>query len=134
MLLVEGKVRLGNDEVQLSCDSVRDYQPEVAPAEVPVPSEATVAPTAAEKPPAAEVGHRLVINLTQSDNKDSDLERLQRVIDTLKEFPGHDQVRLQVTYESRVTHLRLPDLTTSYCAELGERLAELVGEAGIKVE
>ena len=134
MLLVEGKVRLGNDEVQLSCDSVRDYQPEVAPAEVPAASEPVVAPTAAEEPPAPEVGHRLVINLTQSDNKDSDLERLQRVIDTLKEFPGHDQVRLQVTYESRVTHLRLPDLTTSYCAELGEKLAELVGEEGIKVE
>ena len=134
MLLVEGKVRLGNDEVQLSCDSVRDYQPEVAPAEVPAPSEPVVAPVTAEEPPDPEVSHRLVINLTQSSNKDSDLERLQRVIDTLKEFPGHDRVSLQVTYESRVTHLRMPDLATSYCAELGERLAELVGEEGVRVE
>jgi DNA polymerase-3 subunit alpha len=136
MLLVEGKVRLGNDEVQLSCDSVRGYQPEVAPAAVPLPPEVSVAPAAAEEPPAPEpeVSHRLVINLTQSSNKDSDLERLQKVIDTLKEFPGRDQVRLQVTYESRVTHLSLPDLSTGYCAELGERLAELVGEEGVRVE
>jgi transcriptional regulator of NAD metabolism len=101
---------------------------------VPAPSEPVVAPVTAEEPPDPEVSHRLVINLTQSSNKDSDLERLQRVIDTLKEFPGHDRVSLQVTYESRVTHLRMPDLATSYCAELGERLAELVGEEGVRVE
>jgi DNA polymerase-3 subunit alpha len=134
MLLVEGKVRLGNDEVQLSCDSVRGYQPEVAPTGVPVPIEPAVTPAAAEEPSVAEVGHRLVINLIQSDNRDSDLERLQRVIGTLKEFPGRDQVRLQVAYESRVTHLSMPELTTGYCSELGERLAELVGEEGVRVE
>ncbi|MBN1862980.1 MAG: DNA polymerase III subunit alpha [Dehalococcoidales bacterium] len=141
MLLVEGKVRLGNDEVQLSCDSVRDYQPEAASPEVVAPPEVAAAPTEpavvaapAEESPVPEVSRRLVINLTQSDNKDSDLARLQRVIDTLKEFPGRDRVSLQVTYESRVTHLSLPELTTSYCDELGERLSELVGVEGVSLE
>jgi len=134
MLLVEGKVRLGDDEVQLSCDSVRGYQPEGAQAELQVTSEPVATLPATEEPPVVAVSHRLVISLTQSSNKDSDLDRLQRVIDILKEFPGQDKVSLQVTYESKVTHLRLPDLTTSYCSELGQRLAELVGEAGVRVE
>jgi DNA polymerase-3 subunit alpha len=127
MLLVEGKVRQGNDEVQLSCDSERGYQPEPAPEGVSATPEAAA-------PAAPQASYRLLINLTQSSDKDNDLERLRRVIDALKEFPGRDQVRLQVTHESRVTHLRLPDLTTGYCAQLGERLVELVGEEGVVVE
>jgi len=54
------------------------------------------------------------------------------VNETLKDFPGEDEVSLRVNIEGRVFNLKLPN--TSYCPELYQRLVELVGEEGLRVE
>ena len=59
---------------------------------------------------------------------------LDRVVDTLKDFPGQDEVSLRVTNTEKVINLRLSNLATGYCPELHQRLAELVGEGGIRLE
>jgi len=132
ILLVEGKVKVSDDQVQLSCDSVRDYQVELVSGTDAVPSQPSAEPVRAEEPSVA--GHRLVISLAQSRDKASDVARLQKVIDVLKEFPGSDEVSLRVSNESKVTYLKLTNLTVSYCPVLHERLVELVSEEGVRVE
>jgi len=132
ILLVEGKVKVSDDQVQLSCDSVRDYQVELVSGTDAVPSQPSAEPVRAEEPSVA--GHRLVISLAQSRDKASDVTRLQKVIDVLKEFPGSDEVSLRVSNESKVTYLKLTNLTVSYCPVLHERLVELVSEEGVRVE
>jgi DNA polymerase-3 subunit alpha len=129
ILLVEGKVRLRDDRVQLNCDSVRRYQPEVI---TPEPDET---PPVAKETPADTVptkSHRLVISITQTSDEDSDIACLRKLIDTLKDFPGQDEVTLSVSTEDRVDNLRLANI--SYCSELHQRLLELVGEDGLMLE
>jgi len=137
ILLVEGKVRLREERVQLNCDHVRLYQPETTevetvatpqPDEVPVGAEEAITSTASAK------SHRLIISLSQTSNEESDITYLQRLIDTLKEFNGEDKVSLRVTNEEKVINLKLSNMYTNYCPELRQRLVELVGEDGIRLE
>jgi len=137
ILLVEGKVRLRNDRVQLYCDSVRRYQPEAVqdeeavtsqPEEVPVAAEATIADTV----PAE--SRRLVISITQTSDETSDTAYLHKLIDTLRGFSGQDGVSLCVTNEERVFNLKMTNIRVNYCPELHQRLVELVGEDGLRLE
>ncbi len=144
ILLVEGKVRLRDDRVQLNCNSVSQYQAEIAipaPDEVPPVAEVTPPETASPvTPPPATASpvtpppqaHRLVLSITQSDNKDDDIASLQKLIGLLKDFPGQDEVTLSVGSGDSVENLRLSN--ASYCPELHRRLVELVGENGLRVE
>jgi len=136
MLLVEGKVRLRDDRVQLNCDYVRHYQPPAQgeeavtsqPGEAPVVAEASTTYTAPAK------SRRLVISISQTSDEASDIAYLHKLIDTLKEFPGQDEVNLCVINEEKVINLKLSNIYTNYCPELHQRLVELVGEEGLRLE
>jgi len=134
MLLVEGRVRLRDDQVQLNCDSVRQYQPEAVQGEESVSPEPIETPVVAEEPLVPAVSRRLVISIAQTSDEASDTASLQKLIDTLKEFPGQDKVSLRITNEAKVSTLKLSNLTITYCPELHKRLVELVGEGGIELE
>ena len=54
--------------------------------------------------------------------------------DVLKDFPGGDEVDLCVNSDGEVVNLKLTNITTDYCLVLHQRLAELVGEEGLRVE
>jgi DNA polymerase-3 subunit alpha len=125
ILLVEGKVRVRNDRVQLSCDNVRRYQPETAPE---APPEEAKAP---EPPPPPK--SRLTISIKQTENIDNDVACLNKLVDTLRVFPGEDEVNMCVVSGDRVVNLKLSNIYTGYCPELHQRLVELVGEEGLKV-
>jgi len=137
ILLVEGKVRLRDERVQLNCDHVRCYQPEATEVETVITSQPDEAQGGAEGVLADVVpakSRRLVISLSQTSDEESDIAYLQRLIDTIKDFPGQDEVSLRVTSEEKVINLRLSNMYTNYCPELHQRLVELVGEDGLRVE
>jgi DNA polymerase-3 subunit alpha len=135
VLRVEGKVRLDDDRVRLNCSRVDFYQTKEASIESAVVLEhVKVTPPVEATQVAPLKKHRLVISITQTSDPDSDITRLRRVIDVLKEFPGEDEVTLRISSEDNVDTLRFPNLTTGYCPELNNRLVELVGEAGLRVE
>ncbi len=135
ILLVEGKVRLRDDKVQLSCDSVRHYQPEATQSEevaTPEPDETMLVAEETPADTALTKSHRLVISLTQTSDEDSDVASLRKLIDTLKDFPGEDEVSLRLENGEKIDKLKLAN--TSYCPELHQRLVELVGEDGLRIE
>jgi len=121
ILLVEGKVRLKDDQPQITCERVQGYQPEAAREKSP----ANIPP---ETPPI-----HLTLSITQTKDESGDAAFLQRLLDTLKAFPGRDEVYLRIASEEKVVNLHVPNVTTGYGPELHRRLAELVGEVGIKV-
>jgi len=125
ILLVEGKVRLRDDRVQLNCDRVRRYQPEAAEVEAVVTAELGEAPAESR---------RLVISVSQTSDEARDITSLDRLLDILRDFPGQDEVSLRVTSEEKVINLRLSNIYITYCPELHQRLVELVGEDGFRVE
>ncbi|MBA7684930.1 DNA polymerase III subunit alpha [subsurface metagenome] len=137
ILLVEGKVRLRDDRVQLNCDYVRRYQPEAALGEEVITSQPGEAPAVDEEAStitAPAESHRLVISLTQTSNEDSDTACLHKLIDTLKEFPGQDEVKLCLTNGEKIINLKLSNIYTNHCPELHQRLVDLVGEDGLRLE
>jgi hypothetical protein len=77
---------------------------------------------------------RLVISISQTADEDSDIANLHKLIDILNDFPGQDEVRLHVTNGSKVVDLKLSNISTNYCPELHQRLVEIVGEGGLKLE
>ena len=124
ILLVEGKVRMRDDQVQLSCDNVRRYELEpFSPEEPAVVKEP-------ETPPPQR--HRLVINLSQTSDEASDTARLNKVVDILRRFPGEDEVNLCVINGEKIINLKLSNIYTNYCPQLHQRLVELVGEEGLE--
>jgi DNA polymerase-3 subunit alpha len=125
IVLVEGKVRVRNDQVQLSCDNVRQYQLETAPEALPEEEKKPEPPT----PPKS----HLTISIKQTEDIDNDVACLNKLVDTLRIFPGEDEVNMCVVNGDRVVNLKLSNIYTGYCPELHQRLVELVGEEGLKV-
>ena len=85
-------------------------------------------------PEPAPAMRRLVISITQTEDEESDSAYLNKLVTTLKEFPGGDTVSLRVTNEEKVITLKLADLGVNYGPELHEQLVALVGEEGLHLE
>ena len=126
ILLVEGKVRMRDDQVQLSCDNVRRYELEPSP-----PEEPAVVKEPETPPPQR---HRLVIHLSQTSDAASDTAHLNKLFDILRRFPGEDEVNLCVINGEKIINLKLSNIYTNYCPKLHQRLVEFMGEEGLKVE
>jgi DNA polymerase-3 subunit alpha len=122
-LLIKGKVKSRGEGVQLTCFTATLYQP----SSVEEPSDVI-------KPPqAARSRRRLQINLPTSEDPNADISLLRQVFDTLRLFPGEDEVHLAIVGSEGVTKLEVPDLATGYCPELHRQLVSLVGEDNLVV-
>jgi len=130
IVLVQGKIRLKDNRVQLNCDSVRYYQPGMAVSEIAVTSQPAEVPIVVEPVES----HRLVVSITQTSDEDSDIAYLNKLIDILKDFQGQDEVNLCLINDERMVNLKLPDIQINYGPELHQRLVEMVGEDGLRVE
>jgi DNA polymerase-3 subunit alpha len=134
-LIIQGKVRVRDEQAQISCDNVRLYQPpqeEKEPVAKPVPRAPEI-PVEKTVPQSVE-RHRLFINIQQTKDEAGDVARLGKIMSILKTYPGRDEVRLNVVNGGTAIPLKIPSLQTGYCSELQKRLVELVGEAGLMVE
>jgi len=109
ILLVEGKVKVREEMVQLVCERARPYSSTPSP-------------------------RRLTIRLTQTGEEAKDIALLKDILNLLKEYPGGDEVRLSITIAQGIISLEWPGLTVNYCPELHHRLAQLVEEGGIRFE
>jgi DNA polymerase-3 subunit alpha len=124
MLLAHGKVRVREDEVQLVCEQAEPYNPE--PAE-----QGPVQPIA--KTVTQPQRHKLLITIAQTENTQGDLERLYRLLDIIRCYPGQDEVLLAIDTGDGLVNLEMPGVTTGYCRDLHQQLTGLVGEEGITV-
>jgi len=139
---VNGKVRMREDRVQLSCEEVRLYQPVEEKAEAEVKEEEVARPPAETEQAVEETmpseipveNRRLVISLSQTSDAEADKASLHRIIDILRGYPGHDEVKLKVTNGSKVTQMRFFDIQADFCPELHARLVAIVGEGSLKLE
>ena len=75
----------------------------------------------------------VIISINQTDDEDSDVDRLNRIMATVREYPGDDEVRLRVDTGDGVRKLKLPK-TAEYCPDMHQLLAEIVGEANVMLE
>jgi DNA polymerase-3 subunit alpha len=136
-IIVQGRVRIRNDQVQISCDKVTYYQPPQEAEEADATTRPVITEPAMEKTDTSQPsppGYRLTINIQQTSDAESDIDRLKKIVAVLKIYPGRDDVRLNILNGGDAIPLRLPNISTGYCPELRQQLVELVGEEGLKVE
>jgi DNA polymerase-3 subunit alpha len=139
-LVVQGKVRVRDDEIQISCDRVDYYQApdnnELAAVPEPVvpkkPESKTLRPADSDFKTGEK--RRLIINISQTEDAEGDIERLNRISAALKNYPGRDEVRLNIANGGQgPTSLKLP-LRIDFCPELKRQLSQIISEDCIKLE
>ncbi len=121
-LLVRGKIRLRGERVQLNCQGAVAYRPG-EPLEIPW--------TIGSPPPPP---RRVTISISQTEDVQEDIARLQQIFATLEQFPGEDRVYLTISEASNsigTVTLDMPGLSVNYCPHLHQQLVEMVGEDGI---
>ena len=132
ILLVDGKVRLRGDRVQLVCDHVRHYRLDESTEREntadnmnkPVLPPVTAANAKYEKTAGK---RRLTIRLRHSDDEAADITSFRSVVGILHDYPGDDEVRLVVDNTKKVYKLKLPGVCVDYNPELHRRLVSIVG-------
>lgn len=116
IVLIDGKVQNRRDQIQVSVDNARLYQPDEEP----------------EPPPPPVPKRKIRITVAEGESKEADLARLKSLIDLVKQYPGKDNVFLRVEGVSGGSTMRLP--AAAYSPELHKRLAEIVGEGNVTID
>jgi len=137
ILLLTVRVRSRNDRLQVSVQKVDAYEEGSDPAPEPMggfngpltPPRA-VRVNRSPEPRAGNNGPReMLITLSETEDRDSDHERLRAVMSALQEFEGEDHVRLTIRQQDGdEVDLELPRARA--CDELTARLSGLLGDAG----
>ncbi|MDY6892722.1 MAG: DNA polymerase III subunit alpha [Chloroflexota bacterium] len=126
-LLVKGTVKKRGERIQITCLGASLYQPGKEHENEEPTEESTPSNTSHGR-------RRLQIKLPSSGDTNTDISCLRQLFDTLREFPGEDQVLLFIHSNEGVTKLEVPDLTTDYCPELHRQLVELIPEQNLVVK
>jgi HSP20 family molecular chaperone IbpA len=149
LVRVTGKFRVRGDQFSLACDQVErltaaapttpmasgshppinlgparsmNAERSASSARTPDPPTFPASPDAIGTPSRA-----LSLRITESDDPGGDVHRLREVVRVLLEYPGNDQVNLDIRVGDRRVVMQLPAVTTGYCPELRQRLEELLG-------
>jgi DNA polymerase III alpha subunit len=119
ILLIEGKVRSREDQININCIHVRKYQ-----------EEETNGKTEAELQPPQR--HRITIIMNESSETKESLEKLNKVMDILNLYQGEDIFNLVIDSGGEKTYMELP--CAGYCPEMKKELITILGQENLGVE
>ena len=117
IVIVRGKVRGREGEVDMICDEVREYKPRDSKPLIPKPE-----------------ARRLMITLAQTEDEQGDLNKLQEVLNVIRDHPGHDEVCLTIATGDGVVSMAMPHMTAECGYGLRRRLLSLIPEDGLVEE
>jgi DNA polymerase-3 subunit alpha len=148
-LRVQGKVKMKDEKLQVTCDAVEIYNPEALPKNVGV----VTFPLKVEKSnghgPNGVNGngkngngkstvnnalHKITIVMHETEDEIQDDKYLNELVDLLKEYRGKDEVNLRIVNSERVTYLKLPSVFIDYSPDLVKRLSKYVKPEDLIVE
>ncbi len=115
ILTIKGLVKVRDGDTQLNCQEAML---------LPVRQEVMQEP----------LRRHVVVDVDQSGNAEKDIERLQKIMDILKSYPGQDRVTMAIVSDDEVTNLEIPEIKVNYCPELTGELSEVVGESNFRLE
>jgi len=95
------------------------------------PARTSTPQPAAREPAVATATRVLRIELRESEDEDADRDRLGRLLEVLREYPGDDEVRFSVrTLDGTAQTVGLGKLRVRSCDALTDRLEDVLGDAG----
>ncbi|MCX8125731.1 MAG: DNA polymerase III subunit alpha, partial [Dehalococcoidia bacterium] len=125
MVVVKGTIRVqGDDKVSISCREAYRYQTDAG---ARTNGGSTVETSA--RPPCV-----LTITLRQTGDKEADIARLEKVVALIQSYPGQDRVCLSVVNGTEMVDMDMPDLMVNASGELRQKLEEIVGADGVRVQ
>ena len=74
------------------------------------------------------------IRLEESSNPGQDESLLREVVKLLLNYPGDCPVALKIKTNGKLVKVDLPVASVSYCEELRDELAQMVGESSVEME
>jgi DNA polymerase III subunit alpha len=141
VLRIEGKVKIKDEQVQVTCDSVEVYKPDSEPHTAVNSGGAKNGysktngngngKNGAPKPVQPEP-RKVTIVIHESKDPQKDEDYLNQVMEILKEYRGRDEVHLRVINEEGATNLKLNNFV-EYSPDLQKRLSKLVSAENLIV-
>ena len=146
---VTGRLQIRGDDFSIACYDAQEYElpDQPVPTTETEQSPASVAPrparnngsgngnrngakTPAASPPPVANGHRgagVLIKMVETDDPDEDRYRLRQAIRVMLEYTGDDKVYLELNLkEKRRVLMEIPTVSTAVCAELQQRVQEVL--------
>jgi len=138
VVVVRGTVDMkGGQSPKIVCQSADDSLVEARPLE-PAPHQASLdAELAAPRlsPPAhLEPAQHLKVTIERTEEPDRDRERVRVVYELVTRYRGQDTFSFYIAGPRGRVRLDFPNATTRTCGELYRGLAQLLGEAAVKIE
>jgi len=129
ILLIEGAVKLRDEQVSINCFRARQYQPDSEDNHNTKPVAKQVSkPVTKPEPP-----RKLIISINQSDKAEDDVSQLQNVKEVLSHYPGKDKVQITIITPEETFNLKMPQ-TVSYCTELAQEITSILGNNSIRLD
>ena len=130
-----GKVRKRNDILSISCDTARHYQidddiPSEESASTHPLTNGSIKTILSEQPNSvidSTTTTNLWIKLEETMNPGHDEHLIREVIKTLMNYPGKERVGLKIRSNGKTINGELPFVNVSYCINLHNDLADIVG-------
>ena len=158
LVRVGGRIRVRGDQLSLTCDDVQDYilkeNPEPESGQGQSPGSGTKAPRsktppaaeaepAAQDSPATEAGpapapepprQRVLLHISESEDPGRDRRLIREAVQIILEYPGQDQVNLEINTGASRVLMEIPNIRTGYCPALDQQFRELLGQESITLE
>jgi len=148
VLRIEGKVKVKEERLQITCDAVETFQ---LPSQDSGHSASSAEPVRSANGFSARITgsngnsrngngkngknggpppviQKLTITLHETGDEDRDEARLDEIIEILKDYRGRDEVHLRVISEDVVTNIKLNSLFVDFSPDLKKRIGRLVKE------
>ncbi len=160
-LRIEGKVKVKEERLQVTCDAVEQCKQEVQPKAAALAITPNTAPKVngngknnkgangngvahvngssvngknGKVIPSTVEFCKLIIVVHETEDEDKDEDFLKKIMEILKESRGRDEVNLKIMNPDRVTNLKLTNVYVDCSPDLQKRLRKLVGEQNLLVE
>ncbi|MGH2449641.1 MAG: DNA polymerase III subunit alpha [Chloroflexota bacterium] len=132
-VVVDGRIESRDGGVRLLADAV--YSLGDAPDQPAQPNGTfgRVEQKPVPRPDPLGPSRRVRIQVTRSDDRKADLERLEQLYAVLQEFSGQDEVELLIRNGERIGTLSLPNPCTRFCDSLERRIREIWSGAQAEV-
>jgi DNA polymerase III subunit alpha len=152
-LRIEGKVKIKEERLQVTCDAVEPCKQDIQPKAVAlaVESPKTVKGNHNGKNGNGKNGnikilngksvivpsgpqYKLTIVIRETEDEEQDEVYLNKLMGILEESRGKDEVSLKIINEERVTNLKLTNIFVDFSPNLQKRLGELVKPENLIIE
>ena len=129
----------GGDRLKIICEKVDDMITRFVWESDSVHEQSSLyyRPPVAPIPPSPSVGHEpsyhLQITVSRSGDSGQDRQQLRAVYELMTSYAGRDTFSLLIPNGQGQLRLDFPNATTGHCADLEEKLTNLLGVAGVEV-